>query len=116
MLYLRRSNSTQHQATPNKRQWLDVINRLCNQFYPQYKADSIKYGMIKQFINNNKVLYPWLTRDMLYNSIRRIDKATTSEQTNNSASTTAVIPTSNVNSTSESSLSNDNIDYKVLVI
>ena len=53
---------------------------------------------------------------MLYNGLRHIDKATTSKQTNNSASITAVIPTSDINSTSESSLSNDNIDPEVLVI
>ena len=53
---------------------------------------------------------------MLYNSLHHIGIVTTSEQTNNSASTTTVIPTSDINSTSESSLSDNDIDPEVLVI
>jgi len=51
-----------------------MINRLYNEFFPIFISKDHKVGDLKQFINDNLSLYPWITQDMINNGLRRIQK------------------------------------------
>ena len=70
----KRSQSNNQPNLPDKKQRISAINWLCNKIYPNYKSSDSNYGFIKDVLSRNQNLYPWLTRDMLYNGLRRIEK------------------------------------------
>ena len=68
----KRNNSNQNCSKPTKKQRVEAINRLCTEFYPKYVSSTSNYGAVKQLIESNKELYPWLTRNMINKRLRNI--------------------------------------------
>ena len=59
---------------PTKKQRLKVVNELCHSFYPSFTSEESNYGKVKEFVINNKSLYPWLNTTTLHNGLRRMKK------------------------------------------
>ena len=70
MSHPKRNNATYLQITISKKQQLECINRLCNDFYPSYQSDKTNYSSIKNLVNSNLNIYPWLTKDIIHNGLR----------------------------------------------
>ena len=68
----KRNNSNQNCSKPTKKQRVEAINRLCTEFYPKYVSSTSNYGAVKQLIESNKELCPWLTRNMINKRLRNI--------------------------------------------
>ena len=70
---------------PTKKQRLKVVNELYHLFYPYFTSEESNYGKVKEFVINNKSLYPWLNTTTLHNGLRRMKKqiAQSSVSTNN---------------------------------
>jgi len=59
----------------SKKQRIDAVNCLITQFYFIYMVVKSNYDIIKSFIEENKVLYPWLMRDIAYRALKQIAKS-----------------------------------------
>lgn len=46
-----------------------IVNELCLTLYPHYKSTKKDHGSIKQFIDDKKLLYNWLTKDNCHECI-----------------------------------------------
>ena len=56
MAHFKRSIDSLHNVIPSKKQYLEVINYLVNEFYPKYKVSKNNYRLIRYYFDDNKPL------------------------------------------------------------
>ena len=58
----KRNTTASNDTSLSKKQRIDAVKRLCNEFYPRHISGNSDYGIIKEFITKNQTLYPCACR------------------------------------------------------